>query len=98
MARITTDDNIEFTTIDAAVRYIKNLDGRVSFTVKVEAFLPTEEGRGFPGMTFLRVSRTQFIQAVRGMGKVLVDDRGGKIVLRRTAPNREGGLAFVSFY
>lgn len=98
MARITTDDNIEFTTIDAAVRFVKNLDGRVRFSVKVEAFLPTEEGRGFPGMTFLSVSRAQFIQALKGMGKILVDERGGKIVLRRTAPTSERGLAFVSFY
>lgn len=82
MARITKTEEKTFTTIDEAARFVRNIDGRVGFMVKVEAFLPTTDNKGFPGMTFLTVSRRQFIEVIRGMGTTLVDERGGKIVLR----------------
>jgi len=99
MARITKTEKRTFTTIDEAARFVRNIDGRVSFAVKVEAFLPTENDRGFPGMTFLSVSRRQFIEVIHGMGKTLVDKRGGKIVLRIDA-NEEYSTsrAHVSLY
>lgn len=99
MARITKTEKKTFTTIDEAARFVRNIDGRVSFAVKVEAFLPTTDDKGFPGMTFLTVSRRQFIEVIHGMGKTLVDERGGKIVLRIDAgEDYSFSRAHVSLY
>ncbi|HEY7822708.1 MAG TPA: hypothetical protein VIG24_07750 [Acidimicrobiia bacterium] len=98
MATIKENGIREFTTIEEAVKFVTNLHGRVRFSVKVDAFLPTEGEKGFPGMTFLSVSRSQMCDAIRGMGRVLVDERGGRIRLHLTAAKHEGSLAFVSFY
>lgn len=88
MATIKENGTREFTTIEEAVKFVTNLHGRVRFSVKVDAFLPTEDDKGFPGMTFLSVSRTQMCDAIRGMGRVLVDERGGRIRLHLTAADR----------
>lgn len=90
-----TDTNKTFATVEAAARYVKNIKGKVRFQLMVHVFLPTTEGRGFPGQTCITVSRTQFIEAVRGMGTTLVDERGGKIVLRI---DKSYGLIYVAMY
>ena len=98
MPVITKEEKIEFTTVAAAVKWVTNLRGRSSFMVMCHAFLPTENGRGFPGQTALTVSRKDFINVIKGMGTTLVDDRGGKIVLRVDTPCYEGGRASVALY
>lgn len=90
-----------FTTIADATRYVRNMKGRVRFQLMVHAFLPTEEGRGFNGTTCISVSRSQFVQALEGMGTTLVDQRGGKIKLRITKSSfdsTDNSLIFVSLY
>jgi hypothetical protein len=98
MAHIRNDDKLTFDKTENAIRYVKNLDGRVRFQVNVTAFLPTENERGFEGSTFITISRATFQKVIADMGRTLVDDRGAKIVLRVTASTGYGGLSFVSLY
>lgn len=98
MPRIKKDDKLEFTSVAAATAYVKSLRGKVRFQVMVEAFLPTEGDRGFPGSTFITIPKAQFIQVLDSMGFTFVDARGGRFVLRVTGSERKDGLSFVSLY
>jgi len=98
MAHIREQGILEFSTIDAAKAFARNVHGKVHYSVKVDAFLPTGDDRGFPGMTFLTVSRRQFLDAIEGMGRTLVDERGGKIRLHVEPAASDYHSAHVAFY
>ncbi len=95
MGHIRKDERHEFSTIDEAVRFVKNIRGKPRFAVRIESFLPTSNGKGFPGSTYLGVTRPQFIEVIEGMGRVLVDDRGGRVVVECKAPTYSS-LSFIS--
>lgn len=97
MAYITKQETLDL-SLEDAVLYLRRVYGRVRFQLKVSAFLPTQNDRGFEGVHFISVSRNQMIETVEQMGRVLCTDRGAKIRLHLTPPTREGGLSFVSLY
>ena len=100
MPRIKEDAKLEFNTVESAQDYITSLRGKVRFQVNVTAFLPTTDGRGFEGSTFVSISKADFLRVLGDMGRTLVNERNAKLVLRVSAPvnGRKDGLSFVALY
>ena len=100
MTRITQDQELEFSTVADAQRYVRNLKGRVRFTVFVRCFFPTDQQMGFEGSTCIGISRKEFIKVLKDTGSTLVYKRGGRIQLRVKAADPEffSSLASVTLW
>ena len=100
MAKITKEQEVTCTAAEADA-IIRNADGRVRFQVRVTAFLPVgDEGKGFEGLTFITISKSEARRVVRSMLQHL-EERGARIRLRTSPPSPElggRGLAFISIY
>ena len=93
MAKITKEETRICTTAEA-VSLVKNADGRVRFMIGVQVFLPTSEGKGFPGYSALIVSRSQFLDIVKDVNKNF-EERGGRIELKLVPPRDQHSPAYI---
>lgn len=80
--QITENKEYLFETTQEAIKFVRNLRNKAHFFVQAEIFLPTSEGRGFPGGVLIDVSRRQIMQLIEDCGRVLVNEREGKIRLQ----------------
>lgn len=89
-----------FTTMGAALTFSRqarkrNSGKKIIYYVPVRFSLPTEDDKAFPGYTCLQVTRKQFLHVIKDQGTILVDQRGGKIVI--TEDNKTSdSLTFIS--
>jgi len=95
MSRITKEDKLAFDSVADAQRFVRNLEGRPRFQVRINCFLPTEDDRGFEGSTCISISRAEFIKVIGDVGRTFVDKRGAKIRLVVTPTSERCGLSFV---
>lgn len=99
MAKITKKETLTCTAAEADA-IIRNADGRVRFQVKVSAFLPTSDERGFEGLTFITISKSEARRVVRSMLQHL-EERGARVRLHMSPPDPEfaaKGLSYISIY
>lgn len=86
MAKITENKKITVSAAEADA-IIRNADGRVCFGFSVTAFLPTGDGKGFEGMTTVKVSKAEARRLVRNLLSPTLEGRGAKITLDMHAPD-----------
>lgn len=100
MSTFTESGERTFNTVDEAYRFARDLKGKVRYSLMVTAFLPTTEDKGFEGMTFIRVTRRQFLEAMKNTCSKTLEERGAKVRLHLTAPDEDSvcPLYHVSMY
>ena len=100
MARIIRTEELLLSSAEA-LSLIKNADGKVRFSIKVSAFLPTGDDKGFEGMSFLTISRADALKCVADMMRTF-EDRGAKLRVHTRAEELDcfgkPGLSFISIY
>lgn len=98
MTACVVETTRQFTTVDAACKFVRNCGKGTKFMVFVRAFLPTDENRGFDGSAALVVSRADMLKVIQDVGRTLVDKRGGRIVLRVNYPDELTRATWVSLH
>ena len=97
MARITEKQSLVLER-DEALKYIKNLRGKVRYQVFVSCFLPTEGNKGFEGSTCISVSRKDMIKIIGKACSETLSKRGAKVKLKARPSEYSDGLSFVTLY
>lgn len=97
MGKPITEDAELILDRDEALKLVRDVKGRCSFLVHVEAFLPTSDSMGLPGSAVISISRKEMLRVIRNACSNVFVERGAKVRLYLHKPDYEGGSAFITF-
>lgn len=97
MGKPVTEDAVLVMDRDEALKLVRDVKGRCMFMVHVQAFLPTADNMGLPGMTVIQVSRKEMLRVIKDACSDVFVRRGAKVRLYLSKPTIDGGSAAISF-
>jgi DUF438 domain-containing protein len=88
------ENTIKICTTEEAIKEVNKKRGlkHIGYRVYVRPFLPTDEQKGFPGMTTVKVKKADFIKAIKDCLEHF-EGRGARIELR--VPDCDFGSFYI---